>query len=496
MPTNFSNRIAEPARAPAAPVERLLRVALLAVLLAAALLFTWQSWRVIVFPYPVDYGEGPLLDQTARLARLENIYDRDLSVPPFTVANYPPLYPALLSPVLARLGPAFWYGRLLSWLSIVVSALLVAGIVRSLTGRRLPAAIAGLTLPAIPYVVFWAPLYRIDALALCLSLAGLFVLVRRPEARWTLPATAALFVAAVFTRQSYLLAAPLAAFVFLFARDRSPRRALRLAALTALPGAALLGWLETATHGGFLFHTWTANVNGFSLDSVRQYAAELVLLLPGLAALALVHTLVAHRLPTDARGLVTPYLIGSLAAAFAIGKTGSNVNYLLELSAALALATGALLAGVRGRAWASRAVSLVLLLQVSFLLGGTRYQDHLRFKLDQRPELARLMRVVHEADGEVLADEALGLLALDGRPVHAQPFELVQLARAGAWDQTPLLGELERQEFAAVLIYRVPWSAIDRTRWTPEMLRGLERRYAAAAVVGQTVIYRPRKTGP
>jgi hypothetical protein len=41
--------------------------------------------------------------------------------------------------------------------------------------------------------------------------------------------------------------------------------------------------------------------------------------------------------------LVCAYLAGSAAAALLIGKIGSDVNYLLELSAALALAAGALI---------------------------------------------------------------------------------------------------------------------------------------------------------
>ena len=43
-------------------------------------------------PYTLNYGEGPLLDQAVRLARGENIYRADLSAPPYTITNYPPLY--------------------------------------------------------------------------------------------------------------------------------------------------------------------------------------------------------------------------------------------------------------------------------------------------------------------------------------------------------------------------------------------------------------------
>jgi hypothetical protein len=38
------------------------------VLSGAVWVFADLGWRVIRFPYPVDYGEGPLLEQAVRLA--------------------------------------------------------------------------------------------------------------------------------------------------------------------------------------------------------------------------------------------------------------------------------------------------------------------------------------------------------------------------------------------------------------------------------------------
>ena len=56
---------------------------LLLVLIAAAGLFATDGARVIRFRYPMDYGEGPLLDQTMRLGRLESIYRVNPTSPPY-----------------------------------------------------------------------------------------------------------------------------------------------------------------------------------------------------------------------------------------------------------------------------------------------------------------------------------------------------------------------------------------------------------------------------
>ena len=90
-----------------------------------------------------------------------------------------------------------------------------------------------------------------------------------------------------------------------------------------------------------------------------------------------------------------PYLAGAVLSRLTIGKVGSNMNYLIELGAAVSLSLGALLA------W-------------------------------QRPRRAAYTVVA-------------ALLALDGRPLHFQPFEMTQLAWAGRWDQRPFLHEIERR---------------------------------------------------
>ena len=79
----------------------------------------------------------------------------------------------------------------------------------------------------------------------------------------------------------------------------------------------------------------------------------------------------------------------------------------------------------------------------------------------------------------------MGLLPLDGRPIFFQPFEITQLARAGRWDQRPFLDELEKQAFAAILIYRMP-TGLQRQRWTDEMLGVIERRYVSSSASAVT----------
>jgi hypothetical protein len=467
---------------------------LLLVLVAAAGFFVADGVRVIRFPYPMDYGEGPLLDQTQRLGRLESLYRADLAAPPYTVSNYPPVYPLVLSPLGRLWGPAFWYGRLLSWLSIVAAAVFVGLILEALTRDRLAAVMGGLALLAFPPVAYWSSLYRVDALALALSLAGVWLVVRRPAGRLTVPAAAALLVAAIYTRQSYGVAAPLAACVWL-GQATSWRRALALAALTGGLGAGLFLALDVVTGGGFSFNIVSANLNAYQAGSLAQYLTDVWALMPFALAAVAAFLLLAPWFRVPSWQLVAPYVLGAVVSGLTVGKVGSNVNYLIELGAGVSLSIGAVLAWQRPHRAVHGVIALFLALDLTLVVLASPYRTVTYVRLKQGEDARHLLDVIHRAPGIVLADEDMGLLPLDGRPIFFQPFEMTQLARAGRWDQRPFLAEIERQAFAAILIYRIPELPLHRQRWTDEMLEAIERRYVVEERVGPTEVYRPRSGG-
>jgi len=305
---------------------------------------------------------------------------------------------------------------------------------------------------------------------------------------------ALLLTAAIFTRQSYGLAAPLAAAGWLFGVGRG-RRALALLGLVAALGAALFAGLEWLTRGGFSFNIVTANLNEYQPGSLTVYLADVWALMPiGLTAAGL-FLLLAGVLRLPSWRLVAPYLVGAALSGLTIGKVGSNVNYLLELGAAVALSVGALMAWLGPRRVVAAAITLLLALDVALMVLASPYRAVTHARLGQSEDARRLDRLVREAGGVVLADEDMGLLARAGLPIYLQPFEMTQLARAGRWDQQPLLGALERQAFAAILIVTIPEVPLHRDRWTDEMLGAIGRRYAVAERVGQTLVLRPRPGG-
>ncbi len=132
---------------------------------------------------------------------------------------------------------------------------------------------------------------------------------------------------------------------------------------------ALFLIFNLATAGGFYLNVIVSNVNKFLWDTVWHYLHEIqdnmwpliglagaFLLSEGIIAIIrwvvrlvrrrragppVVKVQPAWRVSTWA--LVLPYVIAATAGSVTIGKDGSNVNYLLEFSAALSLVGGAAL---------------------------------------------------------------------------------------------------------------------------------------------------------
>lgn len=486
-------------------------IALFACLAAAAVLFAQHVIQAALYRYPLDYGEAPLVDQAMRLAAGVNIYRPDLTTPPYTIANYPPLYPLALALLVKLFGPSLVAGRLISILCTVLTALFLGKITGAVARDRSAAVISALIFLAFPFVLGWAKLARVDLLALALSIGGLYVLVRRPGRRGVI-AGGLLIVAAIYARQSYALAAPLAGFSWLWTQSR--RRALGFAALVGGLALALFLALNALTDGGFFFNVVTANANQFKLDNLAYWwrqlrtAAPILLLLGGvyLAASVGIEALAGfsrdepdRRKPrcreSGPRSLVVPYLLASTLSALTIGKIGSNMNYLLELCAALSLVAGAAVAWSRGRSWLRPALLLALALQTALLMRASLADQvpGLRWRIAQpRSDLAELERIVADADAPILADEFMGLLTLQNKPLYIQPFEVTQLARAGLWDQAPLLAAIRDRAFPAVFIHHFRGYPVYEERWTPEMLDAILTSYAAAAFRAETIVYRPR----
>jgi hypothetical protein len=449
----------------------------------------------LAFPFPLDYGEGPVLEQSLRLAQFENIYRNSFASPPYTVSIYPPLFQLIQVPFAWIVGPAFWYGRLISILSAVSAAALIGLILNTLTGDRIAAAMGGLTLLAFPYLLQGSVLNRVDALALALSLGGLYATVRWPG-YWQGPWVAGLlFTATAFTNPRYVLVALLTAFVWLLHLEHR-REAFRLAAIVTGSCLGLFLSLNLITQGGFYLNTVLANWTSFSWYPVTGYWLNLYLNV-GYLMIGCLFFIIIERLGEATRSwpLVVPYSLGAAFMTLTAGMANSSANDLFETVAALCLASGAFIAWAGESYWLKALLVFVLAVQINVLIDWSRrdYIPPLTNKVADTREVEQLAKYIQEAQGPILADEYMGLIPLYGRRIYFQPVEYKQLQAVNLWSEAPLIDSIQREEFSVILLYEPPDRSAISTRWTREVRNTIYAHYSLEVTLARTFVYRPQK---
>ena len=148
-------------------------------------------------------------------------------------------------------------------------------------------------------------------------------------------------------------------------------------------------------------------MNEFLWEQVAFYIRGVVWLMPVLLAGAAAFLFLGFLSREASWWLVGSYLLGGLTTACLIGKIGAHVNYLLELSAALALVSGALVARYAGKASVRTVILLAVAVQMVIMVHAsqslyTGFQDRV---ISQRDGMERLQKIINDSEKPVLADE-------------------------------------------------------------------------------------------
>ena len=497
----------------------------------AFILFLIHGVMILGFQYPLDYGEGPLLNQALRITQGNPLYPYEISSPPYVITNYPPVYPVLNAFLVSIFGPHLVLGRLISLLSTIISATLIGLIVHHFYQRHglLPGLLSASTFLIMPYVLLWSAYFRIDLLALVFSLAGLYILIKCSTKPKSIIGSAILFLLAAYTRQSFGFAGPLAGIIWVWSKNR--KQALKLFTFYSAGGLAIFGILNLLTEGGFFFHIITANVNPFNWETVKHFANDIQNLMPWIMGACGLYLALGWRF-TKTYLILTPYFLFAIAAATTIGKVGSNVNYLVEVSAGASIILGVVFAwlsetfsiepghkpkpsffeftilefedvdpSIRKKYWANLVIFLIVTIIVIAQFSGLMRRNLLSTIPSHRDRIKRgvdyivLEEKIKTAygTGNILADEYMAILPKNQIPLYLQPFEMTQLSAGGVWDQTPLIRSIKEQEFSLILMHHFPNYPVYLERWTPEMRESIYENYYAAHIRADTLIFIPKE---
>lgn len=480
--------------------------------------FALSAYASITYPFGIDYAEGIVWRQLVGL--LEGTMYSSADAHPYIVYHYTPIYHAVTSWLVDGFGSVLSSGRTVSLLASLLLATLIGVIVaQTATPQKskgiviLGAAISGLTFFAFKPVFSWAALIRVDMLGLFFEAAGLalfFGSLRKPKLFYL---SAALFVLAVYTKQSIIIGASAAfavSFVLRFGLT------LRVFGFSLLLGGVPLVVLTWVTDGEFLRHIFQHNINRVDwsgLDLIAEFykihGAIFVLSIMGLAMI--VHRSLKTLGPTPLRDLPSKlrahpriaarltlaiYLAGSILFTFAILKSGANHNYLLPLTVIASILVGLFVTEATPETFRPArtapenilkitAACLVLLFSWQTLHSGPNW------RLSASPKILDVSHTVMEklrtAQGPIWSED-LTLALLAQKEVIAEPATMIELATLGTWDQRPFLKWFEERRFALVVTLSL---RNGQRRYTPEMASAIRRNYPHVVAIGPYWVHYP-----
>lgn len=486
-------------------------------------LFLVDGAKAIRYPFEIDYGEGIVWQQALRIAS-GHAYG-SIAQFPAIVFHYPPGFHLLSTAATAIFGlDQLAAGRTVS----IVSTMLIgcfAGLIvfrshSEETGTAAAAVcgvIGGLIVFTFWPVMVWAPLMRVDMAATAFSLAGVLLGIEALRRPILVHGAALFFVAAVFTKQT-MIVAPAATFLTLWLVD--PKLARAGLATMVLGGLAVLSVLTWSTHGGFIRHIFLYNINRFEAWRLQWIATATALhsVYFGVAAIGLWWRL-RYRLPAyrgaslaDIRNklraapadaalfLILAYFTLATAMLITIAKSGSNQNYLIEWLCVLAILVGlamreAAVSAIGASVAAARQQSPPILLSAILPVAVAVQVVMLPAMPDQTnrgpvADIQKLVTLVREARRPVISDDMVILLRA-GKEVEWEPAIFAELASKGIWDERPFVRLIREHHFAFFVTVRDRGDRLFDSRYTPAVADAIESAYPAERHVAGYTLHLP-----
>lgn len=470
--------------------------------------------NLIQFPFDYDQGEGFELVDTIMFSQGQWPY-KNTETFPYYSSNYPPLFHIIAGPLARVFGPAYWYGRLLSFLSTLVTASAIGYAVYRERSNRWIALLSGLAFLSSNTVYHVGPLFRQHISMVMFETLTVVILAQVNEISETrqrrkmLVFALCLILAAGYTKQ---LAAATALAVGIFLFIRRPRRAVIWGFLTSLIGAMIFVYINFATNGEWWRQTIVANVNELNIIQTvalfRQwFGLHGFLIIPAL--ILVVYELYFDRLSIYALWFVVTIVTNGIAS----GTWGGGDSYFATSIAAVCLLSGIFAARSLATGWRisknylsevfiapfrrfSPSIARVLTIIVPLLyLGYGRATLHLPADTPVFSQIAGTLNIqpnalngfydsartqdgqyatgyanighlTSQADVEAgwkivdmvnastkpIISEDAGFSIVAGRQVITNPTQLLNLDKKGLYSGTELVRQIEQQDFGLIIL--------------------------------------------
>ena len=466
-------------------------------LLAAAVPFFRAFYRV-----EINYNEGWNIYNAATAAAHGWLYPAKYG---WTSVNYPMLSFAIMAQLHRVTHEYLFTARVVSLLSLLASGALVAAIVRRLSGKgwRAP-MLAGMFVVAVfcANADYYVGMDDPQMLAQVFFLAGLYVYVCWRDRLPAIFLAALLFVVGGFIKHNPI-DFPLAVLIDLLLISRWRAAWFTVCGLVMMA----IGLILNVQYGGPHFIDQLLAPRSYSwIKATLQLRNVLgpILLPVGVAGY------MACRMRGDRVRRIAAIFFGVsvVLGGYFGGGSGVSVNSLFSAMLAVAILLGLFLAedvSTTARSWSlTRPVvvaALFLWLLIPLVISGNwRVRGVMRETQAAQIRFDSEVEAMAAQPGPALCESLLRCYAA-GKPYLYDPFNAARLVELGKLDQAEMLRSIEERKFGVIQL-GVPLGdekridQIDpalRERFTPEMLRAIQRNYVLGMQDADAAIYLPAR---
>jgi hypothetical protein len=319
------------------------KVLSLGIILASVFLLIIGISRML---YPFDTGmyEGGIWAPADLVIHGHNPFNYAYH-PPYIWVPYGLFYYSVVGMGLKIFGLQFWFARTVSVACIAICCYCIARIIKHYT-QSTRMSLLGIFLFLSQFTLqIWVALQRPDMLALALGLLAITmaITVNSKQVILQILLQALLAVAAIYTKQTSLLAVCIIGLWYLMNKQYSRLFGFSIIAALLLAIPAL--WLNNTSGGEYLyqqftFHSTVERSVAIGLDHLKVFTLSAI----GVIALLFLSWLGAKKSPasfsTESRMayLLSIYFVMSFVmAAITASRTGSNVNYFTEASGVISM---------------------------------------------------------------------------------------------------------------------------------------------------------------
>ena len=446
-----------------------------------AAMITVGSAKLIPNPADNTYPESANIYSAVTAARTGHLYS-PFSQPPYLLQPYGPLYYAITAAIARASHQDFdlvrTRFRLLSYACFILSALIIFLICKRLRFSIVSSILAALLFLGQPRFFTWSVTVRPDMLFLMAMLLSLLWAVQGDALGGAGYVLGGIFAGVAILIKQPGIAAPIAVLAILLFRKK-PRAAAAYALSAMLPVALVFGGL--LWRGGPFLEQFTGLGKGswssldaahFAFDKIQDPA----ILLP--IAIGFIGFAQAIRAADRASQMVAAFAVANWIVGFsALPQLGGDVNYFFPGLAGCALLLPFAMQTIRRNLHSELgfAVIILALISTTWHQVGTERREFMGWF--GQPEKS----YVALAPFKVLSDRPF--FTLHGRdPDLLDPFTNHDLELAGHWDSSPIVQNLERDDYDLVIfVDGNPWNVMNEFRGisfvSPAIVKAINENY-------------------